>query len=97
MVSFEVKDDKLICSFSEQMNTENCFKIQEEIFKKIRELKKPVIFDMQRVDYVASIFLSICIQISKEVGVENFMLQNVHPSVKKVFKISGLDTHLTII
>jgi len=97
MVAFTTKDDKLICSFSGQMNTENCFKIQEKMFKKIRELKKPVIFNMRKVDYVASIFLSMCVEISKEVGTENFILQNVHPSVKKVFKIAGLDTRITTI
>ena len=97
MVTFATKDERLVCSFSEQMNTENCLKTQEEIFKKVRELKKPVIFDMRKVDYIASMFLSMCVTISKEVGAENFILQDVHPSVKKVFKISGLDTHITII
>lgn len=97
MITFTVDDEKLICSFSERMDTESCFKHQEEIYGKVRELKKPVLFDMQKVDYIASVFLAMCIQISKEVGSGNFTLQNVHPNVKKVFKIAKMDKLMNII
>ena len=97
MVTFAVEEEKLICFFSGQMNTENCYKFQEDISGKVKEAKRCVIFDIQKVDYVASAFLSMCIQISKETGAENFTLRNASPNVKKVFKIAGLDTRITII
>ncbi|MGB2705998.1 MAG: STAS domain-containing protein [Candidatus Omnitrophota bacterium] len=97
MITFTVDNEKLICYFSEQMDTESCLKYQEEIYGKVRESKKPVIFDMQKVGYIASVFLAMCIQISKEVGSGNFTLRNVHPNVKKVFKIAKMDKLMNII
>jgi len=97
MITSQVNGETLVFSFSEQMNTDNSIKCQEEIYKRVQGLKKPVIFDMEKVDYIASIFLSICIHVSKEIGAENLTLQNVHPNVKKVFKIAKLDSLIKIV
>jgi len=51
---------------------------------------------MQDVDYVASAFLRMCLKVVKEVGPRNFSVINVHPNVKKVFKIAGFDKQLSI-
>jgi len=89
-------DEKMVFVFSKEMNTENCLSCMNEVIEKTGALKKPVVFDMKKVEYVASIFLSMCIQIHKERGAQNFRLQNVHPNVKKVFKIAKLDAYITI-
>ncbi|MFH1593885.1 MAG: STAS domain-containing protein [Candidatus Omnitrophota bacterium] len=96
MVTFAEKDDKFVCSFSGQMNTENCYKTQELVLGEVRKCRKPVIFDMKKVTYVSSVFLSMCIQVLREAGAENFMILNVDPSVKKVFKVAGLDMRITM-
>ena len=97
MVQFKLEDKKLICLFSKNMETENCVNCEGELFKKIRETKLPVVFDLTEVSYIASMFLSMCLMAAKEPDVETFILVNVQPNVKKVFKIAGIDKHLTIL
>jgi len=101
MVRFIVEDSgagskNLVCNFSGRMDTASCSECENELFEKVTELKAPVIFDMQEVDYVSSAFLRICLKLLKTVGTESFSLVNVHPNVKKVFKIAGFDRQITI-
>jgi len=96
MESNITNEPNLVCSFSEQLNTANCLKIQDELLNKVQESKVPVIFDMQDVDYVSSVFLGMCLKVGKEVGFDNFTVVNVHPNVKKVFKIAGFDKQISI-
>jgi anti-anti-sigma factor len=86
----------LVCAFDERLDTANCQQIEDELFSKVQESKSPVIFNMQDVDYVASSFLRMCLRVAKEVGPGNLSVINVHPNVKKVFKIAGFDKQLKI-
>ncbi|MFC1461062.1 STAS domain-containing protein [Verrucomicrobiota bacterium] len=96
MISFAVDGEKIVCSFTERMDTGNCMKCEEELYEKIRESKLPVVFDLGKVDYVASMFLRICMRVVSEAEDGNFSIINVRPHVKKVFKISGIDRGITI-
>ena len=96
MVEFTVKEEKLVCSFLERLDTAYCLDCESKLFEKIRESKMPIIFDLQKTNYVSSSFLRICLQAAKEKGGKNFSLTNVCPSVKKVFKIAGFDQVMTI-
>ncbi len=96
MVQFQLEDGKLVCLFLKNMETENCVNCENELFTKIRETKLPVVFDLKEVSYIASMFLSMCLMAKKEPDVESFLLINVQPNVKKVFKIAGVDQHLSI-
>lgn len=89
-------EPKLICAFSERLDTAKCLEIDDELFDKVLESKTPVVFNMQDVDYVASAFLRMCLKVAKEVGPGNFSVINVHPNVKKVFKIAGFDKQMSI-
>lgn len=97
MFSMTTDDKRMVFAFSEEMNTDNCLKCMTEITERVGASKKPVVFDMKKVEYVASVFLSLCIQTRKQLGSQGFELQNVHPNVKKVFKIAKLDTLITIV
>jgi len=97
MIQFKLENDKLVCLFLKNMETENCVNCEVELFQKIREIKLPVVFDLKEVSYIASMFLSMCLMTAKEPDVETFLLINVQPNVKKVFKIAGIDRHLTIL
>ena len=101
MVQYNLESDatnepNLICAFTERLDTVNCLKIEDELFDKVRESKTPVVFNLQEVDYVASAFLRICLKVAKEVSPENFSVINVHPNVKRVFKIAGFDKQISI-
>jgi len=97
MVQFQLEDGKLVCCFLKDMETENCINCEDELFKKIREMNLPVIFDLKEVSYIASMFLSICLMAAKEPDIESILLRNVQPNVKKVFKIAGIDKHLAVL
>ncbi len=96
MVQFSETDGKLMCAFDGQLDTAACQEFSAQVKEKVQGLKLPVIFDMHKVDYVSSEFLRICIQTYKEVGTDKFLLVDAHPSVKKVFKIAGLDSIIKI-
>ncbi|MDP8298543.1 MAG: STAS domain-containing protein [Candidatus Tantalella remota] len=89
-------ESNLVCTFEERLDTANCQKIEDELFSKVEESKAPVVFNMRGIDYVASSFLRMCLRVAKEVGPGNLSVINVHPNVKKVFKIAGFDKQLSI-
>ena len=101
MAHFDVEENiagerTLTYSFSERVDTANCLTFEKELMNKVRESKIPVIFDLEKVDYIASIFLGLCVRVAKEVGFQNFTIINSAPDVRKVFKIAGLDKRISI-
>ena len=96
MVEFNREDKYLVCSFPERLDTSYCLENSEGLLQKIEESGMPVIFDLQKTNYISSAFLRICLQVCKEKGKEYFSLTNIAPSVKKVFKIAGFDKLMNI-
>ena len=101
MVRYEIEnslmeESRLVCNFTERMDTSNCQKIEEELYAKVCDTKIPVTFNLEGVDYVSSAFLRICLRVVKQTGPENFAAINATPTVKKVFKIAGFDKQLNI-
>lgn len=91
MVEFTLEEGMLICKFLGNMETNICEKISEDLLKNVKESKKPVVFDLEKVDYVSSMFLGLCMTALKHLGPDNISVINVHPNVKKVFKIAKID------
>ncbi|MCF7790639.1 MAG: STAS domain-containing protein [Victivallales bacterium] len=81
--------------FEGRMDTIKCMSAEKDVVENINE-NDQVVFDLKEVDYIASSFLRLCGRASNTVGVENFSVINVSPSVKKVFKIAGLANRLNI-
>ena len=96
MVDISVKNEKLVCAFDGRLDTVNCSKWEKELLEKAKESKNPVVFDLGNVEYVASGFLRVCLQVSKMVGSDNLKLINLTDYVKKVFALSGFDKFLRI-
>ena len=96
MISYIVETEKLICRFEGRMDTIQCQATEKEIFEKIQSVGTPIVFDLEKVAYIASSFLRICLRASKEIGAERFSLIHVCPEVKKVFKIAGFDRQINI-
>lgn len=91
MATYLAESGKLVCSFSERMDTKATLSIEKELFEKIKENEGSVVFDLKDVDYIASSFLRICLRAGKMMGKDRFVIIQVAPPVKKVFKIAGFD------
>jgi anti-anti-sigma factor len=96
MVHYSVEDSKLVCSFSHRLDSANCAKWQEQLMQKVKESKMPVVFDMEKVNYIASVFLRICLAVAKEIGADNLTVVKTSDYVKKVFRVSGFDKKIKI-
>ena len=96
MVEITKQDEKLICAFAGRLDTVNCSKWEKELLEKAKSENIPVVFDLKNVEYVASGFLRVCLQVAKIIGAENLRLINVSDYVKKVFSLSGFDKHLNV-
>jgi len=89
MVRMVEQDGQLRCIFDSSLNTIACLELEKELLGRIREAKLPVVFDLARVDFIASAFLRICLTVLKEVGADHLTMANLKPSVQTVFKIAG--------
>jgi len=96
MVHCIAEDKKLIFKFEGRLDTTNCLTLKKEIWEKVGGFDGCVVFDLERVDYVASSFLRLCLETCKEVGAGQFLLDRVAPEIKKVFKIAGFDIEMSI-
>ena len=94
MVEFRIEDGKLVCAFQGRMDTVAAMKLENTVDIRVREAKKPVVFDLAGVEYVSSSFIPICLQVVKAVGKENFSIVNAADFTRKVFTVAGLEEFL---
>ena len=50
-----------------------------------------IVFNFEKVDFVSSAFLRICVGTAKSAESGHFSIRNCSPMLKKTFKIAGLD------
>ncbi len=94
MIRTEKSDGKDIFFFDGRMDTATCAGVEKELDGQIEKAEGTVVFDLGSVDFVSSAFLRICIATAKKKGAGNLKVANAAPSIKKVFKIAGLDQFL---
>ena len=77
--NFNESTNSLICSFYGRLDTVHSHNIKKQIEEKIGECLRndpnkslAVIFDIAKVDYIASAFIRICMQSVKMIGKDNF-------------------------
>ena len=103
-ISYNDKDQVMNCAFARRLGADSSSEITDIIYNKINELKNlnnspdnlKIVFDLEKVEFVASSFIRICISIFKEVGHENFSIVNTKPIIKKTFAIAGLSDDMNI-
>lgn len=95
ILEFVETDKELKCVFLTRMDTLTCSKIEKEYTDRITAASgKRIVFDIAKVDYVASSFLRLCIIATKDAAknsVGKLMITNCAPSIRKVIKISGFE------
>ena len=83
--------DRLVVRFESRMDTARCAEIATELRASLAASPVPVVFDLEQVDFVSSAFLRLCIYAHQQASGQGFQIVNAGPSIKRVFKIAGLD------
>lgn len=108
MVQIDYDDEKreLHCRFGEHMDSVASIDVARCVDERLNEALQSgpggtgkdlqVIFDLGKVEYIASAFLRICITVAKRQDIEGFTVVKCNPSVKKIFSIAGLDKVMAI-
>jgi len=96
MVNFNLTEAKLVLTFPKKIDTAMCGEFEAELNEKLKTDNINVVFDLAGVEYIASSFLRICVETTKQLGADRFSLINVPSFVQKVLKVAGLDTQLNI-
>jgi anti-anti-sigma factor len=81
-------------AFDEQLDTAKCVEIEAAVRSAVDGANSPVVFDLTRVNFVSSSFLRLCVYAARQAENRGFQVVNAEPSVKRVFKIAGLDAML---
>lgn len=87
-------DERLVIHFAGKLDTATCQDLEADLQNRLNGSGAAVVFDLTEVDFVCSWFLRLCIHASQKAGPGGFEVINVSPSIKKVFKIAGLDAML---
>ena len=108
MLKFEHDNEekKIKFLFSGRLDTDNSMVISEKITEKLNAIRpnedmsilieEKIIFDLQEVTYIASMFIRICLHTSKQLHSGNFCIINCDPFIKKTFKTAGLDELINV-
>jgi len=89
------QDGEVICKFSDHIDIKECLEVEKEVMGSI-ECAKNIIFDLEGIEYIDSLFLRLCGKAYYKVNAGNFSIINVTPAVRKIFKIAGLAEKLNL-
>ena len=98
-LDFNKNENRLICIFDERMDSMSSPNVEKEISIKLEELSVEnlrIVFDLEKVDFVSSAFMRICIKFAKKVKKDNFKIIKTKLMIKKTYKIAGLDKLMNI-
>lgn len=87
-----LNNDIVTYTFSPRMDTLHSKEIEAELTDQVARHEGGVVFDLQGVEFISSMFLRLCIIAAKRCGPERFSFVNISPPVKKVIKTAGLDS-----
>lgn len=85
-----------IYQFEQCMDTAACEQMEPEHQASLAEADGPVVFDLAGVKFVSSAFLGLCVRAYQKTGSNGFEMINVEPTIKRVFKIAGLEGTLKV-
>lgn len=87
-------EDRLVIGFAGRMDTARCARVEPDVRAAVTRTARPVVFDLAGVEFISSSFLRLCIYALQQAGEHGFHVVHAGPSVKRVFKIAGLDAML---
>jgi anti-anti-sigma factor len=96
----------LTCVFQGRLETMICNQISAELESKYQSLRENegqdgildfgLVFDLEKVDFISSSFIRLCVASKKRVKDGRFSVTDSNPFIKKTFKIAGLDALLNV-
>jgi len=96
MVDYLEENGALVCLLPDNLDTAACKELGPELLAHVEQAHQPVVFDMRRVEFVASAFLSLCLTAARHTGMENFRFRDVKPLVRKVLDVTGISKRFVI-
>ena len=88
------QEDRILLQFEGRLDTARSMEMEAEVRKAVTGATMPVVFDLERVDFVSSYFLRFCLYAHHQAGSHGFQIVGAGPAIKRVFKIAGLDAML---
>lgn len=82
--------------FEECMDTAACEQMEPGLKEALAAVDGPVVFDLAGVRFVSSAFLGLCVRAYQKTSKQGFEMIHVEPTIKRVFKIAGLETTLKV-
>ncbi len=92
LIDFKESAEELTCVFLNRMDTPATVKVEKALREQLASVsERRIVFDLGKVDYIASSFLRFCVLASKA-GKGKLAIINIMPAVRKVLKIAGFET-----
>ena len=95
-------DNTLHCSFARRLDGHVCSAFEQELLRQITEFKNSredarVVFDLDGVIYISSVFLRICLIHLKALGKDGFTVVNVSDDIHRAFHVSGFAEIMNVV
>lgn len=94
---FDAGTARLLCRFDGRMDGAASAQVEEAVEERLAPLlaeqpeKLSVAFDVEKVTFVSSAYLRICMSVARRVGSGRFSVLGTNPALKKIFLVAGLD------
>lgn len=70
--------------------------MESELQASLSDGEGAVVLDLAGVKFVSSAFLGLCVRAFQKTSKQGFEIINVAPTIKRVFKIAGLEQMLNV-
>jgi len=95
-------DNTLYCSFAKRLDGYVCAAFEQDLSVHVTEFKKShedarMVFDLDGVVFISSVFLRLCLIYLKTFGKDRFTIVNVSDDVRKAFHVSGFAEIMNVI
>jgi anti-anti-sigma factor len=87
-------ENQILLRFEGHLDTAMCAEMESGLRDAVTASILPIVFDLSKADFISSSFLRLCIYANRQAGERGFSIVGAGPSIKRVFKIAGLNTML---
>jgi anti-anti-sigma factor len=96
MPSYKKTAEKLIVSFTGNLDTATCIDFECELYEQIEKNPDNIVFDLNDAYTISSMFLRVCTKTAQKIGKEKFLIINTPEQAMKIFTLTRLNSFLNI-